>query len=644
MLFIAITALIELGALCYICTLSRRITPVESHVLQILTVSIILGGNPVCSFTRPSEHFSMARLRLAHYLPICTLTISLLGVQGCLPAHRQTADRGSIPQEWPFRADSGATPATRGAVVSDEPLASNVGVDVMRDGGNAADAAVATAFALAVTMPEAGNIGGGGFLVLRMNDGTTAALDFREKAPMAARRDMYLDDQGRPTDRSITGHLAAGVPGSVAGLWEVHRKFGRLPWARLVEPAIRLAERGFPVSQDFEGSIKIDSARLVQFPASAALFFENGHPLVIGTRWRNPDLGATLRRIADRGPAGFYEGETAELMLKEMKRGKGLITADDLKQYTAVWRTPVEALYRGYRIISMPPPSSGGITLASIAHMLEGFDLHAMGWHSPAHIHHVVEAMRRAFADRNILLGDPDFVSIPQDSLISVAYAARRRADIDPYHATPSHKVAPGIAIARHESMHTTHFSVADSSGNVVALTTTINLGFGSAVTVTGAGFLLNNEMDDFASKPGSPNVFGLVQGEANAIAPGKRILSSMSPTIVLDRSGSPLLVTGASGGPRIITAVFQVVSNVVDFDMDISAAVTAPRFHHQHLPDTILFEQSGFHPEDLETLRTMGHAAKEIHRLAIAPSIMRREKTWYGMADPRSGGAAAGY
>ena len=586
----------------------------------------------------------MARLRLACCFPVCSLIVFLLSVQGCLPAHRQTTDRGNIPQAWPFRADSGAMVATHGIDVSDEPLASNVGVDVMRGGGNAADAAVATAFALAVTMPEAGNIGGGGFLVLRMNDGTTAALDFREKAPMEARRDMYLDDQGRSTDLSITGHLAAGVPGSVAGLWEVHRKFGRLPWAHLVEPAIRLAERGFPVSQDLEGSIKGDSARLVRFPASAALFLENGHPPAIGTLWRNPDLAATLRRIADRGPAGFYEGETAELILKEMKHGKGLITADDLKRYTAVWRTPVEALYRGYRIISMPPPSSGGITLASIAHMLEGFDLHAMGWHSPAHIHHVVEAMRRAFADRNMLLGDPDFVSIPQDSLLSVAYAMRRRADIDPSHATPSHNVAPGIVTARHESMHTTHFSVADSAGNVVALTTTINLGFGSAVTVAGAGFLLNNEMDDFASKPGSPNVFGLVQGEANAIAPGKRILSSMSPTIVLDRSGSPLLVTGASGGPHIITAVFQVLSNVVDFDMDISAAVTAPRFHHQHLPDTILFEQSGFHLEDLKALRTMGHATKDVHRLANSPSIIRRGKTWYGMADPRSGGAAAGY
>jgi len=586
----------------------------------------------------------MARLRLVSCLSVCSLTAVLLAVQGCLPAHRQTAGKGTVPPAWPFRADSGATPAAHGSVASDEPLASTVGVDVMREGGNAADAAVATAFALAVTMPEAGNIGGGGFLVVRMTDETTAALDFREKAPMTARRDMYLDSAGRPTDRSITGHLAAGVPGSVAGLWELHRKFGRLPWTRLVEPAIRLAERGFPVSRDLEGSIKADSARLIQFPASAALFFGNGHTPAIGTLWRNPDLAATLRRIADRGPAGFYEGETAELILKEMKRGPGLITAEDLKRYTAVWRNPVETVYRGYRLVAMPPPSSGGITLASITHMLENVDLHAMGWHSPAHVHHVVEAMRHAFADRNALLGDPDFVSIPQDSLLSIAYAARRRADIDPYRATPSRKVAPGIATAPHESMHTTHFSAADSAGNVVALTTTINLAFGSAVTVAGAGFLLNNEMDDFASKPGSPNVFGLVQGEANAIAPGKRILSSMSPTIVLDRSGSPLLVIGASGGPRIITGVFQVLSNVVDFDMDISAAVTAPRFHHQHLPDTIFFEESGFHPEDLEALRTMGHATKDVYRLAIAPSIIRRGKTWYGMADPRSGGGAAGY
>jgi gamma-glutamyltranspeptidase/glutathione hydrolase len=534
--------------------------------------------------------------------------------------------------------------ATQGTVASDESLASHVGVEVMREGGNAADAAVATAFALAVTMPEAGNIGGGGFLVVRMHDGTTAALDFREKAPLAAQRDMYLDGKGHPTDRSITGHLAAGVPGSVAGLWELHRKFGSLPWTRLVEPAIRLAAQGFPVSRNFEGSIRADSARLIKFPASAALFLDNGHPPATGTLWRNPDLAATLRRIADRGPSGFYEGETAALMIQEMRRGQGLITAEDLKHYTAVWRSPVETMYRGYRLVTMPPPSSGGITLASITHILENFDLRAMGWHSPSHIHHVIEAMRRAFADRNALLGDPDFVSIPRDSLLSIAYAARRRSEIDPRHATPSRNVAPGIAVPRPESMHTTHFSVADSAGNVVALTTTINLGFGSAVTVTGAGFLLNNEMDDFAAKPGSPNVFGLVQGEANAIAPGKRILSSMSPTIVLGRDGSPVLVTGASGGPHIITGVFQVLSNIVDFDMDISAAVIAPRFHHQHLPDTVLVEECGFPHEDLEVLRRMGHAVADTHRLAIAPSIIRHGRIWSGMADPRSCGTAEGY
>ncbi len=586
----------------------------------------------------------MNRLRFVCCLPACSLLAALLSMQGCLPAQRPTADRSNIPGAWPFPADSGARMATRGTVASDESLASRAGVDVMREGGNAADAAVATAFALAVTMPEAGNIGGGGFLVVRMHDGTTAALDFREKAPLAAHRDMYLDGGGRPTDRSITGHLAAGVPGSVAGLWELHRKFGSLPWTRLVEPAIRLAAEGFPVSRNLTGSIRADSARLMKFPASAALFLENGHPPATGTRWRNPDLAATLRRIADRGPSGFYGGETAALMVQEMQRGHGLITAEDLLHYTAVWRPPVETMYRGYRLITMPPPSSGGITLASITHILEDFDLRAMGWHSPAHIHHAVEAMRRAFADRNALLGDPDFVSLPRDSLLSVGYAMRRRADIDPRHATPSRDVAPGMVAPRHESMHTTHFSVADSAGNVVALTTTINLGFGSAVTVTGAGFLLNNEMDDFASRPGKPNVFGLVQGEANAIAPGKRILSSMSPTIVLDRDGLPVLITGASGGPHIITGVFQVLSNVVDFDMDISAAVTAPRFHHQHLPDTILVEESGFPPEDLETLRRMGHAVAETHRLAIAPSLIRHGRTWYGMADPRSGGAAEGY
>jgi gamma-glutamyltranspeptidase/glutathione hydrolase len=529
-------------------------------------------------------------------------------------------------------------------VASDAPLASEAGVQIMKEGGNAVDAAVATAFALAVVMPEAGNIGGGGFMVVHMADGTTAALDFREKAPMAASRNMYLDAKGEQTDLSITGHLAAGVPGSVMGLYEAHRKFGRLPWKQVMEPAIRLAAEGFTVTKDLAGSVKDDSSRLARFPASLALFIPDGKPLQAGAIWRNPDLAASLTRIANEGPKGFYEGTTAGLIVDEMQRGHGLITLEDLKQYTAVWRDPITATYRKHTIISMPPPSSGGTSIALMAHMLEGYDLLGLGWHSPEGIHITVEAMRRAFADRNHWFGDPDFIDIPLKKLLSQEYADLRRASIDPRKATPSADVGFGPAGPVKESMHTTHYSVADSAGNMVAVTTTVNLGFGSAVTVAGAGFLLNNEMDDFAAKPGSPNVFGLVQGEANAIAPGKRILSSMSPTIVLDPNGAPLLITGASGGPRIITAVFQVITNVVDHGMDITAAVTAPRFHHQHLPDTILLENGGFSADRIDALHAMGHETKGIQHLAISPSILRSNGVWRGSADPRTGGAAVGY
>ncbi len=327
-----------------------------------------------------------------------------------------------------------------------------------------------------------------------------------------------------------------------------------------------------------------------------------------------------------------------------MHRGHGIVTSADLKAYTAQWRTPIRSTYRHHTIISMPPPSSGGICVALIANILEAYDLRGMGWHSAEAIHLAVEAMRRAFADRNHFLGDPDFVRFPQDALLSVEYAQKRRETMYATRATPSADVAHGTPTPRNENIHTTHFSVADSAGNVVALTTTVNHGFGSAVTVAGAGFLLNNEMDDFAAKPGSPNAFGLVQGEANAIAPGKRILSSMSPTIVVDPNGKPLLITGASGGPRIITAVFQVISNVVDYGADITFAVTAPRYHHQHLPDTVLLEQGGFPLERTIALQRMGHATKQIHRLAVAPSILQKQGMWRGRADPRTGGAAIGY
>ncbi len=575
----------------------------------------------------------------------CAAVIAFFVISGCASTDQFFVPAQAVlPPSWEFAQQLPASVGARGMVASDAPLATDAGVDVLRRGGNAVDAAVATAFALAVVMPEAGNLGGGGFLVLRMHDGATAALDFREKAPLAARRDMYLNAAGTPTEASITGHLAAGVPGTVAGLHAVHERFGRLRWSQVLEPGIRLAYDGFPVTSDLADAVKGDSARLSRFPASAALFLPGGHPLQAGTILKNPDLGNALQRIADRGPEGFYAGRTAALIEAEMLLGNGLITQEDLRSYAAAWRTPVAVHYRNHTILSMPPPSSGGLSIALIANMLEAYDLAGLGWHSPQAIHFAVEAMRRTFADRNYFLGDPDVVMIPQEQLASKSYAATRRASIRPDRATPSADVSHGGQFQYREGMHTTHFSVADSAGNAVALTTTLNHSFGSAVTVTGAGFLLNNEMDDFSAKPGSPNAFGLVQGEANAIAPGKRILSSMTPTIVVDPDGEPLLITGASGGPHIITTVFQVISNILDYGMDITAAVDAPRFHHQHLPDRIVLEESGFTPDAVESLHRLGHATHPVHALSMAPSILRKNGTWRGRADPRLHGSAAGY
>lgn len=531
-------------------------------------------------------------------------------------------------------------------VTSDAPLATQVGVEILKAGGNAVDAAIATAFALAVVYPEAGNIGGGGFLVARMADGETAALDFRETAPLAATRDMYLDENGELTDRSITGHLASGVPGAVAGLWEAHQRFGSMPWVELVAPAIRLARDGFIVDEDLAGSVVDEEDRLRRFPASAELFLPNGKPIEAGSHWRNPDLAAVLERIAEQGPAGFYEGETADLIVAEMERGGGIITHEDLKRYKAVWREPIEFDYRGFQVVSMPPPSSGGITIAMIANILEGYDLKALGWHSPEAIHLTAEAMRRAFADRNHYLGDPDFVEIPTVMLLSKEYAARRRAEISPNRATSSLDVAAGLMAGDGtESDHTTHFSVVDGEGNVVALTTTVNSLYGSAVTVAGAGFVLNNEMDDFAAKPGEPNQFGLVQGEANAIEPGKRMLSAMTPTIVVSPDGSPLLITGARGGPRIISAVTQILLNVADYGMDVAAAVNAPRIHHQHLPDALFYERNGLRQDEVKALEALGHTVRPFSGyIGNAPSILRQDGRWTGVADPRQGGLAAGH
>jgi gamma-glutamyltranspeptidase / glutathione hydrolase len=572
------------------------------------------------------------------------LHLAVLVLAGCgsAPANSATADLAQIPAEWPHAVQAQAADAPHAMVVSDAPLATEVGVQVMRDGGNAVDAAIATAFALAVVYPEAGNIGGGGFMVARMADGSVAALDFREKAPLGASRDMYIDAAGNLTDRSVIGHLASGVPGSVMGLWEAHRRFGTKPWAELVAPAIRLAEDGFTVDRQLAASVAGSAARLAQFEGSAALFLPDGAPLREGGHWRNPDLGRVLRRVAERGPPGFYEGETADLIVEEMRRGRGVITHEDLRRYRAEWRTPVEFSYRGHRVISMPPASSGGVTLAIMANILDGYPLGRLGWQSQAAVHLQAEAMRRAFADRNHYLGDPAFVEFPQSMLVSREYASRLRATVDRERATPSVDVRPGLVLQ--EAHHTTHFSVVDPLGNAVALTTTINDLYGSAVTIRGAGIVMNNEMDDFSAKPGEPNMYGLVQGEANAIAPEKRMLSAMTPTLVLDRNGSVLIVTGARGGPRIITATFQVISNIIDHGMDVATAVHAPRMHHQHLPDILYYERNGLRARQIELLREMGHTVEPRATVGTAPTILRRKGVWTGAPDPRTGGSAAGF
>jgi gamma-glutamyltranspeptidase/glutathione hydrolase len=572
-------------------------------------------------------------------LLIAIAVLMTIGSSGC---STQTGARGQT-EGADRKTAANVVQAEHGMVASNDPLATDIGVRVLQSGGNAIDAAVATAFAMAVSYPEAGNIGGGGFIVARFADGRTAALDFREVAPARATRDMYLDANGNVTNKSLIGHLASGVPGSVAGLWTAHQKFGSKPWRELVQPAVDLARNGFVVDEHLARVIENDE-RLAQFPASAALLLRAGKAPAPGTRLTNPDLAAVLARIAERGRDGFYKGETADLIVAEMQRGGGLISHEDLAHYEPKWRTAIEFTYRGHRVLSMAPASSGGITLAIMANILNGYDLKALGPHSAQRLHLLAEATRRAFADRNYFLGDPDFVKIPTEKLLSEDYARQQRTTIARERATPSSDVRPGLGQLS-EGAHTTHFSVVDAAGNAVAFTTTLNELHGSAVTVTGGGFLLNDEMDDFTSKVGVPNLFGLVQGEANAIAPGKRMLSAMTPTIVLDSNGKPMLITGARGGPRIISAVFQIISNVLDHDMSLAEAVAAPRIHHQHLPDSIYHEKNAFDAATEAELKRMGHLITEREGyIGNAPTIMRSGNGWAGMTDPRSTGKAAGY
>ncbi|HEY8038513.1 MAG TPA: gamma-glutamyltransferase [Polyangiaceae bacterium] len=551
-----------------------------------------------------------------------------------------------FPADWPYAQGAPAPHAARGMVTTDCALATKVGVDVLSRGGNAVDAAVATAFALAVAFPTAGNIGGGGFIVARMS-GKSYALDFREAAPAAATRDMYLGADGKPTRESREGWRSTGVPGSVAGLWEAWHTLGSKSktWPELLAPAIDMAERGFIVDEAYARTIGMMQQRLAKNPASAALFLPNGAPPAAGATWRDPELAAVLRKIAEQGPAGFYEGPVAETLARAMKDAGGLVTQEDLKAYRAKWRTPIDYEYRGHHVVGMPPPSSGGVTMAMMAHLLEGWDVRAQGWHSAAQVHLTAEAMRRAFAARNAKLGDPDFVKNPVDELLSDGWARQQRATMRLDRATSTKELFPSIAGAEASGPHTTHMSVVDADGNAVALTTTLNWWYGNGATVPGLGFVLNNEMDDFAAVPGTANGFGLVQGEPNAVAPGKRMLSSMSPTIVLGPQGDVQLVLGAAGGSRIITAVFQELSNALDFGMGAADAVRAPRFHQQDSPDVLMLEPRALPEAVVTALRAMGHETKEAEHLADAPAIGRDRGLWEGGAEPRrEGGLALGF
>ncbi|UQA56901.1 gamma-glutamyltransferase [Polyangium aurulentum] len=551
-----------------------------------------------------------------------------------------SSEAGAKTGVWPYQTPV-VVRSAKGMVVSDNAIASNVGRDVLASGGNAADAAVAVAFALAVAYPTAGNIGGGGFAVTRMG-GEVRALDFRETAPAAATRDMYLSPDGKPKPEAREGIKSAGVPGSVAGLWELHRTLGskKKTWKELLAPAIKLAREGFVVDEAFLSTLEVGGKRLVKHPASAALFMPGGKPPEKGSTFKNPDLATVLERI-EKGASGFYEGPTAAAIAQQMKEEGGLITLVDLKKYQAKWRKPIEFTYRGHKITSMPPPSSGGVTLAMIAHIVEGYELGKLGHQSPDHLHVVFEAMRRAYAARNAKLGDPDFVKMPLEELLSDKWAKEQRSTIKPDRATPSSEIVAAPASA--SGPHTTHFSVVDANGDAVALTTTVNWWYGSGVTVKGAGFVLNNEMDDFAAVPGTANGFGLVQGEANAIQPGKRMLSSMAPTIVTGPDGKVVLVAGGAGGPTIITAVFLQVSNMLDFNLDVGAAVNAPRFHMQHLPDEVMFEKDGLKEATAKRLEAMGYRMKERGHIADAPAIGRSGNEWIGAAEPRRiGGLAA--
>lgn len=543
-----------------------------------------------------------------------------------------------------YAASPEAVYGKNGMVASRSTLASEAGIEVMRKGGNAVDGAVATGFALAVTYPSAGNIGGGGFAVVRLPDGKVVTLDHRETAPGRAHRDMYLDEDGNEIEGlSTRSHLAAGVPGSVDGLLRLHEAYGQLTRKAVMAPAIRLARQGFSLTWDLARQFARLDGRIDDYPASVEKFRRNGEPYQPGDRWVQKDLARTLTLISRQGRDGFYRGKTADLIVAEMKAGGGIISHADLAGYESVWRDPVQGTYRGYEIWGMGPPSSGGALVMQMLNMLEPYDLADKGWGSAETIHLMIEAERRAYADRAEHLGDPDFYEVPLAMLTNKRYARERFADFDPDKATDSEAVGAGHW--PNEGFETTHFSVMDGDGMMVALTTTLNSSYGNKIVVPGTGILLNNEMDDFSIKPNTANQFQLIGREANAIAPHKRMLSSMSPTIVT-RDGEPFLITGSPGGATIITTTLQVILNVIDHGMTIGDAVSLPRFHHQWKPDMIFHDRYAFSPDTLAVLKSLGHENFREARWAIgdANSILFKDGLIHGIKDPRGDGIAVGF
>src|SRR5215510_9364007 len=585
--------------------------------------------------------FQITRFRM---LRIAVLLLLVLG-QSLLLIPRGYDTASLAASREPVRA-------RHGMVASTNEVASRVGVEIMKRGGNAVDAAIAVAFALAVTHPAAGNLGGGGFMMIRLKDGRTTAIDYREMAPGAAHRDVYLDKNGKLIEGeggSLVGYRAAGVPGTVRGMELALKKYGsgKLTWAQLVEPARQLAGRGFVVTHELARSLYGSREYLEKYAETKRIYLKGGHYYQEGEIFRQPELAATFARLQRFGPNEFYEGETARLIVADMKRNNGLMTMDDLHGYVAKERTPVRGNYRGHEIISMPPPSSGGAVLIEMLNILEGFDLQKLEASSSDRYHLMAEAMRRAFADRAEYMGDTDFVKVPIAGLIEKSYAATLRSTIRTDRASTSAEVRAGRPTG-YESDDTTHFTVVDAEGNAVANTYTLNNSYGSSATAKGTGIILNDEMDDFAAKPGTPNLYGLIQGERNAVAPRKRPLSAMTPTFVLRKDGGLWFTVGSPGGPTIINTVLDVITNVIDYNMNIQQAIDAPRIHHQWLPDELVYEPYGLSGDTQRALTSRGHKlVKKPRYLGDCEGIMIEEKTGIrlGATDPRrSDGLAVGY